>query len=73
MCKKLKIKVEEEFIKLNELKKFEEFFITSTTKEVYPVVQIDDRIIGSGKPGVITKKLQAAFKELTKSAKNNER
>ena len=65
LCKKLKIKVEEEFIKLNELKKFEEFFITSTTKEVYPVVQIDDRIIGSGKPGIITKKLQAAFKELT--------
>ena len=65
LCKKLKIKVEEEFIKLNELKKYEEFFITSTTKEVYPVVKIDDRIIGSGKPGVITKKLQAAFKELT--------
>jgi D-alanine transaminase len=65
MCKKLKIKLEEEFIKLNELKNYQEFFITSTTKEVYPVVQIDDRVIGSGKPGVITIKLQAAFKELT--------
>ena len=73
LCKKLKIKVEEEFIKLNELNKYEEFFITSTTKEIFPVVRVDDRIVGSGKPGDITKKLQAAFKELTESAKNNER
>jgi len=65
LCIKLKIKVEEEFIKLNELTKYEEFFITSTTKEIYPVVQIDERIIGSGKPGVITKNLQNAFKEFT--------
>jgi len=73
LCKKLKIKLEEEFIKLNELKNCEEFFITSTTKEIYPVVQIDDRIIGSGKPGNITKKLQSAFKELVAEIKNNER
>ena len=60
----LNIRVEEEFIKEKDLKTFNEFFITSTTKEVTPVVQIDDRIVGSGKPGKISTQLQETFKSL---------
>ena len=40
----------------------DEAFITGTTREVTPVVAIDDRKIGSGTPGVITGKLLAAFR-----------
>ena len=31
-----------------------------------PVVKIDERVIGNGKPGPVTKKLVKAYKELTK-------
>jgi D-alanine transaminase len=38
-------------------------FITSTTREVMPVVQLDDTIIGGGKVGPVTQKLMDAFNE----------
>lgn len=41
----------------------EEAFITSTTRELSPVVRIDDRIIGTGKPGPVTRKLLHAYRE----------
>lgn len=64
LCNPLEIEAKEEFIKADELKTFNEFFITSTTKEVTPVIQIDDRIIGNGRPGELTLNLQNGFKEL---------
>ncbi len=39
----------------------DEAFMTSTIKEVAPVVRIDDRKIGNGKPGKITRKLKELF------------
>jgi D-alanine transaminase len=63
----LEIEVKEEFIKADELKTFNEFFITSTTKDITPVVQIDDWIVSSGKPGELTLKAQKAFDELVKN------
>jgi D-alanine transaminase len=72
LCKELNIKTEEKFIKINELNSFDEFFITSTTKEIFPVVQIDDACIGNGKPGKITIQLLKAFKELSSVSKNDE-
>ena len=65
LCKQLNIKVREEHIRKDELKTYKEFFITSTTKEIAPIVQIDDWKIKIGTEGPITKKLQSAFKELT--------
>ncbi|MFT3749564.1 MAG: aminotransferase class IV [Agriterribacter sp.] len=41
----------------DELKNAEEVFITSTTKRILPVVEIDGKRIGSGKPGKLTNKL----------------
>jgi branched-chain amino acid aminotransferase len=41
----------------------DEAFITSTTRDITPVVQIDDRVIGSGKPGAITRRLMEAYSE----------
>jgi branched-chain amino acid aminotransferase len=41
----------------------DECFLTSTTKEIVPIVQVDDRTIGSGVPGPITRKLLDAFRK----------
>ena len=44
-----------------ELGEFDEAFITSTTKEVMPIVKVDDIVIGAGRPGLRTQRLLAAF------------
>jgi branched-chain amino acid aminotransferase len=42
----------------------EEAFFTGTAAEITPIREVDNRPIGDGKPGPITKKLQAAFKDV---------
>jgi branched-chain amino acid aminotransferase len=50
----------------------DEVFLTSTTREAVPIVQVDDRTIGSGTPGPVTRALLEGFRrkaqELTRSA-----
>lgn len=43
----------------------DECFLTGSAAEVIPVVKVDNREIGSGKPGPITKNLISKFRELT--------
>lgn len=43
----------------------DECFLTGTGAEVVPVVKIDARVIGSGRPGRVTRKLEAAYHALT--------
>ncbi|MDR1478223.1 MAG: branched-chain-amino-acid transaminase [Planctomycetaceae bacterium] len=43
-----------------------ECFLTGSAAELIPVVKLDSRVIGDGKPGLITKKLLALFQEETK-------
>jgi len=64
-CDKFKIDYCEEFINKDELKSFNEFFITSTTKEITPVTMIDYWTVKDGEPGKITKSLQSVFKKIT--------
>jgi D-alanine transaminase len=40
-----------------------ELFLTGTTSEVLPVIQVDDQVIGGGQPGPITRRLQQAYRE----------
>ncbi|OGS46039.1 MAG: branched-chain-amino-acid transaminase [Euryarchaeota archaeon RBG_16_67_27] len=42
----------------------DEAFITGTAAEIGPVVEVDGRTIGDGRPGKITKKLIKAFRDL---------
>ena len=44
----------------------EECFLTGTAAEVVPVVKIDGRKIGTGKPGKATRKLMSSFHDLTR-------
>ena len=46
-----------------DLETADEAFITSTTRELSPVVRIDDRVIGTGKPGPITIQLLKAYRK----------
>jgi len=64
-CEKFKINYREEFINKDDLKNFNEFFITSTTKEITPVVEIDYWKINDGEIGKITKSLQTVFQKVT--------
>jgi branched-chain amino acid aminotransferase len=45
----------------------DECFLTGTAAELIPVVKADGRPIGSGKPGPITGKMVARFREITRS------
>src|ERR1700694_2690949 len=56
--------IEERPILLDELSLTEEAFISSSSKEITPVVQIDDQSIGNGKPGLRTYELEQRFIEL---------
>jgi len=56
--------VEERPILLDELPLANEAFITSSSKEILPVVQIDDLLIGDGKPGPRTNELEQRFIDL---------
>jgi branched-chain amino acid aminotransferase len=43
----------------------DEVFVTGTAAEVGPIVAIDGRTIGNGRPGPITRQLMSAFKDAT--------
>jgi branched-chain amino acid aminotransferase len=44
----------------------DECFLTGTAAEVIPIVKVDGRAIGNGKPGPITRQLREAFHQLTR-------
>jgi branched-chain amino acid aminotransferase len=59
-----KYRVEQADITLEEVLQAKEAFLTSTTKRILPIVQVDDTLIGSGKPGEITLDLLQSLIEL---------
>jgi branched-chain amino acid aminotransferase len=68
-CKKIPL-VEERFTR-DELYTAQEAFFTGTAAELTPIREVDDREIGEGKPGPITKELQALFFDVVRG-KNSE-
>jgi branched-chain amino acid aminotransferase len=70
--RELGIEVREEVLFPKDLDTADEMFITSTTRELSPVVKVDDRVVGSGAPGPITNKLLERYRrkaqELTRAA-----
>jgi branched-chain amino acid aminotransferase len=48
-------------LKMDQLPAVEEAFITSSSRGVVPVVQIDDVMVGQGRVGELTKELAAAY------------
>lgn len=62
------IPVREQTLRDEDLFGADEAFFTSTTRELVPVTQVDDRTIGSGKPGPVTLKLLAEFRHQARPA-----
>ena len=60
------IEVREELFTRHDVYRADECVLTGTAAEVIPIIQVDGRHIGEGKPGTITWQLIHAFKELTK-------
>ncbi|MBI4388141.1 MAG: branched-chain-amino-acid transaminase, partial [Candidatus Omnitrophica bacterium] len=60
------IPFQERLLTRHDLFNADEAFLTGTAAEVIPVVAIDGRKIGTGKPGKTTAKLKSAFGESTK-------
>ncbi len=58
------IEVREEPFTRFEIFDADECFMTGTAAEVVPVVEVDARNIGDGKPGAITQKLNALYREV---------
>jgi branched-chain amino acid aminotransferase len=56
------IEVREQVLGDNDLLGADEAFLTSTTREILPIVTVDDRMIGDGKPGPVTMKLLKAYR-----------
>jgi branched-chain amino acid aminotransferase len=70
--RELGIDVRDETLVPQDLETADEVFITSTTRELSPVTRIDDRVIGTGRPGPITMKLLQGYRrrasEMTRAA-----
>ncbi len=67
VAKKAKIPTHEHVFTRHELYIADECFLTGTAAEIIPVVKVDSRVIGSGKPGKITLSLMKRFKGLTRT------
>ncbi len=67
IARTLKIPAKEETFSLNELYNAQECFLTGTAAEVIPVVQVDDKVIGEGKPGKTTLRLIEEFRKITET------
>jgi branched-chain amino acid aminotransferase len=61
--------VEERFTR-DELYIADEAFFTGTAAEITPIREVDNRTIGMGKPGPVTKQLQAAFFDIVHGRDN---
>ena len=65
IAKKLKIPTNEHVITRHEVYVSDECFLTGTAAEIVPVINVDGRSIGNGKPGRITKQVMKEFKKIT--------
>jgi branched-chain amino acid aminotransferase len=67
LARKRRLAVAEEPLTRYDIYTAEEAFMTGTAAEVVPVSALDERVIGTGKPGPWTRRLMADFKALVHS------
>lgn len=64
LCAGLGIPAAEDVLTLHDMYVADECFLTGTGAELGPVVELDGRKIGTGRPGPLTLRILAAFREL---------
>lgn len=62
------LKVSESNLTRYDLFNADECFLTGSAAELIPVVKIDGRVIGAGKPGPVTERLISQYRSLTKAS-----
>lgn len=67
LAQKEHIPVEEEMLTRHDLYNAKECFLTGTAAEIAPIVKIDGRTVGNGKPGPVTLQLMRDFRKLTRT------
>ena len=68
ICGKLERPVREEVLTCADLAAADEAFVASSVREILPVVRIDDRPVGPGQPGPVTRSVQAAYRKAIAAA-----
>jgi D-alanine transaminase len=63
LAREVSIDLDETPIRSDEIPRLSELFLTGTTTDVMPVVTLDDKPVGNGKPGELTRKLQRVLAE----------
>jgi branched-chain amino acid aminotransferase len=63
LAKDLNIPIRESVMTRYDIWCADECFLTGSGAEVIPVVKLDGRVIGAGKPGLITQRVLAAFRQ----------
>ncbi|NHC42443.1 D-amino-acid transaminase [Bacillus sp. MM2020_1] len=63
VCTNNNIVVEERAFTLEELVNADEVFLSSTTAEVMPIIEVDRKPVTDGLPGPVTRKLQELFEQ----------
>lgn len=61
IAKNLGLEVQETLVTRDDLYLADEAFFTGTAAEITPIVEIDGRMVGTGKPGEVTRRLQEVF------------
>ena len=69
LCRRLNLVAQERSVSLEEARRADEMFLTSTTRGVMPVAELDGRRLGSRDgAGPVTARLRDAYTELTRGA-----
>lgn len=63
LAKELHLPIEEGHFTVDQLHQADECFLTNTSMEIMPVVVVDDKRVGNGAPGPLTRALRARFIE----------
>jgi branched-chain amino acid aminotransferase len=66
LCRANRVPLVERRISPDELRAADEAFLTSATRGVLPITKIDDRPVGAGVPGPVTRKLILFYEELAR-------
>jgi branched-chain amino acid aminotransferase len=67
LAKKRGIEVVSQVFSRHDVYNSQECFLTGTAAEIIPVVKVDGRTIGTGKPGSVTIKLMQDYRDITES------
>lgn len=63
LAAQLRLPTREQALRLADLPLLDELFLTGTTTEVLPLIQVDAQKIGAGTPGPVTRRLQEAYRQ----------